>query len=122
MDAAPPQHAPAGAPLGAPPSVANENRKRMLPPCTAAPDPMQRSSAARKRSRHVELAHGNDRTATAGEGVLHHQNLALVEARSVAGTPYAEPTDAQLAAQMQQMQEQMQQMLQQMQEKMLQQM
>jgi hypothetical protein len=49
-----------------------------------------RFTAARKRSRHVEFAHDNDGTATAGEVALHNQYLALVEARSVAGTPYNE--------------------------------
>jgi hypothetical protein len=97
--------------LGLPPPllVANDNLKRMLPPCTE-PDPTQRWSAARERSRHVEFAHDNDGTATAGEVVLRHQYLALVEARSVAGTPYTAPTNTQLAAQVQQMQQQMRQM------------
>jgi hypothetical protein len=106
---APPQHAPAGAPLPPPPSVANENLKRLLPPWTA-PDPTQLWSTARKRLRLVEFAHDIDGTATAGEVALHHQYMALVEARLVAGTPYAAPTKTQLAAQMQQMQQQMQQM------------
>ena len=112
MDVAPPQHSPAGVPLPPPPSVANEHLKRMLPPCTA-PEPTERWSAARKRSRHVECAHDNDGTATTDEVVLHRQYLALVEARSVAGTPYAAPTNTQLAAQMQQMQQQIQQQMQQ---------
>jgi hypothetical protein len=113
MDVAPPQHAPAGAPLPPPPSVANENLKRMLPPC-AAQDPTERWSAARKRSRLVEFAHDNDGTATAGEVALHRQYLALAEARSVVGTPYAAPTNTQLAAQMQHMHLEMQQQMQQM--------
>jgi hypothetical protein len=130
---APPQHAPAGAPLPPPPSVANENLKRLLSPWTA-PDPTQLWSAARKRLRLVEFAHDIDGMATAGEVALHHQYMALVEARLVAGTPearlvagtpHAGPTNAQLAAQMQQMQQQMQkmqQMEQQTQQQMLQQM
>jgi hypothetical protein len=95
MDVAAPPHHAHGSPLPPPLSVANDNLKRTLPPYTA-PDPTQRWSAARKRSRLVEFAHDNDGTATAGEVVLHHQNLALVEARSVAGTPYAAPTNMQL--------------------------
>jgi DNA-binding transcriptional MerR regulator len=115
MDAAPPQHAPAGAPLPPPPSVANDNLKRLLPPCTAQ-DPTLLWSAAWKRLRNVEFAHDNDGTATAGEVALHHQYVALVEARLVAGSPYSAPTDTQLAAQMQKMHQQMQQQMQQMQQ------
>jgi hypothetical protein len=107
--AAPTQHALAVASLPPPPSVANDNLKRMLPPCTG-PDPTLRLSVARKRLRHVEFAHDNDGTATADEVALRHQYMALVEARSVAGTPHAAPTKTQLAAQMQLMQQQMQQM------------
>jgi hypothetical protein len=117
---APPLHAQTGAPLPPPPSVANDDLKRMLLPCTV-PDPTQRLWAALKTSRHVEFAHDHDGTATAGEVAIHHQYLALVEAQSVAGTPYAAPTNMQLAAQMQHMQQQTQQQMQQMQQQMQQQ-
>jgi hypothetical protein len=120
MDVAPPQHAPAGAPLPPPPQVANNDLQRVLPPC-AGQDPAERWLAAWKRSRLVESAHDTSGTATAGEVALHRQYLALAEAQSVVGTPYAAPTNTQLAAQMQQMQQQIHQQIEQTQQQIQQQ-
>jgi hypothetical protein len=112
MEISPPQRV-----FPPPPPVENDNLKRVLPSCTAATQ-IEIWSAARKRLSFVECAHDNDGTATADEVALHRQYLALVEARSVARTPYAAPTNSLLAFKMQQMGQDVGQQIQEMQQKM----
>ncbi len=97
--------------LPPPPAVADENLASILPACDA-PDLIERTLQALHRARAVEFALQGG-AATQAEVVRHRQYLAVVEAQSAVSTPYASPTNVQLAAQMQQMQHEIQQQMQQ---------
>jgi hypothetical protein len=89
-----------------PPAVADEHLGSILPACDA-PDPTERSSQALNRARAVELAANMQGGAATREEVIRNRHfLAVMEAHTAVGTPYASPTNQQLAAQMQQMQQQ----------------